>query len=648
MSEPLVKGLKTGFVLSLFAAGLVGVSYLFDPTEQQRENLQAAFEEAEHQAPPNLTLADQQPFERTPWSPLDDVGTNRRCNQDTTTRSQNECPIVADPTDPDNLLVGSNDSAPGAQRAGYFCSTDGGVTWRHGFYGNGPAQAGCDFTFDPTIAIDANGIMYAAYMASVCSHPNDGFYLHKSEDHGQTWSNPITVATVVQINSQIDRPQMTCDLSPDSPYQNNLYAIWIGFHAYFTRSINGGESFSTPFVVSSQADAISLSLATGPLGEVYATWIDLSLERMRFRKSLDGGLTFQPEITITNCDPTLLYNDQNCNSGFRITNYPVPAVDITHGPHRGTIYVAWANVNAGGDYNVFLSKSVNQGSTWSAPLQLNDDNTSNFQWWPWIVVHPVTGDVAVSWCDRRDDPQNCDYAFYGTISTDGGETWCPNIRITDEPLETQGRSFLGDYTGLTFSNLGFHSSWPDTRNDVSDIYAAWWNNGDSLALTAPNGGEVWSSSQPCTTRWSYRYSPDTLLVELNRNYPAGAWERLDTVRTSEREWVWTPTAPATSNARLRIIGMNVPEVGDTSDANFEINALAPPTRLSAWAIGPHIRLRWQSTGAPWYNIYSAVSDEDSIVTFEGTTATTVFVDSNAVIESTWKSYIVRASAQAGP
>lgn len=634
--------------VTLMASAWIGIPRVFDYLRSGQPGLRVvdsgAREGIKESKPPDLVLHTTGTEGRTRWSPLDDVGPNRRCNQDSMNYLQNECPIASDPSNLDVLLVGANENANGTLRTGFYCSADAGTTWRHGFYGVGPDVANCSQAYDPAVAIDANGRMFAAYFVNGCEWPNDGAYVHYSNDDGATWSEAITVATVVQVQSQIDRPLITCDVSPDSPYQNNLYAVWLGVHVRFTRSVDGGETFSQPIIISSRSDAIMPCLATGPLGEIYGVWIDLEPEQLRFRKSLDGGLTWQPELTLANCDANLLYNDQNCSSGYRMTNYPVPAVDISHSPYRGTVYIAWSSSTEAGNYNIYLTKSVNGGSTWSAPLLLNDDNTTRHQWWPWIAVHPITGDVAVSWCDRREDPQNCDFAYYGTISTDGGETWCPSIRITDRQLDTQGRGFLGDYTGLTASNLGFHAAWPDTRNDAADIYASWWNNGDSLALGSPNGGELWSVQRQCTTRWNYRYAPDTLLVELNRNYPTGAWERLDTIRSMDREWIWQPTAPATVNARLRIIGLNVPEVGDTSDANFEISTLIAPQQLTITPITPHVQLRWQSTDASLYRVYSSIFAVDSFDTYEGVTPDTVFVDSNAVLGSNKKFYIVRAVA----
>jgi hypothetical protein len=46
------------------------------------------------------------------------------------------------------------------------------------------------------------------------------------------------------------------------------------------------------------------------------------------------------------------------------------------------------------------------------------------------------GIVGVIWNDRRDDPKNRCWKLYGAISTDGGETFLPNVKLSDAPTCT--------------------------------------------------------------------------------------------------------------------------------------------------------------------------------------------------------------------
>jgi len=214
--------------------------------------------------------------------------------------------------------------------------------------------------------------------------------------------------------------------------------------------------------------------------------------------------------------------------------------------------------------------------------------------------------------------------------------------VSDRTLPPTTGWFLGDYSGTTYTDVGFLSSWADTRTDAGDTYAAWWNNGDSLAITCPNGGEAFAVQQPCTVRWHYRYAPDSMLVELNRYYPAGAWETLATVRSDSANFVWFPTNPETATARLRIVGQHHPTVGDTSDGDFMIG-MRTPGRVTAYCVGSDIRLRWDGTGAAYFRIYGAASADGPFDTLEGTVTTNVFLDVGAAVEPL-KFYVVTASS----
>jgi len=55
--------------------------------------------------------------------------TNIRVNQDCSRRRQAEEVIAINPTDPDNLIAGQNDSRIGFNHCGYDFSFDGGKTW---------------------------------------------------------------------------------------------------------------------------------------------------------------------------------------------------------------------------------------------------------------------------------------------------------------------------------------------------------------------------------------------------------------------------------------------------------------------------------------------------------------------------------------
>src|SRR6185295_5464353 len=89
------------------------------------------------------------------------------------------------------------------------------------------------------------------------------------------------------------------------------------------------------------------------------------------------------------------------------------------------------------------------------------------------------GNLALIWCDTRHDPAGHRLDVFGTISTDGGQTFSPNFRVTDASFDAddgkftdatgQDNFYLGDFTGLALANQTAFAAWTDTRNGNQDI-----------------------------------------------------------------------------------------------------------------------------------------------------------------------------------
>src|SRR5205814_1695974 len=83
------------------------------------------------------------------------------------------------------------------------------------------------------------------------------------------------------------------------------------------------------------------------------------------------------------------------------------------------------------------------GQSWSPAVRVNDDSTVNSQFFPRIAVDPVTGNVALSWYDARNDTGvpgsgsrdavvNNDVEFYGVVGSPvaGGVQFSANVQVT--------------------------------------------------------------------------------------------------------------------------------------------------------------------------------------------------------------------------
>jgi hypothetical protein len=204
-------------------------------------------------------------------------------------------------------------------------------------------------------------------------------------------------------------------------------------------------------------------------------WYDCNAGvRQLVRRSTDGGLTFGPAVAaasgLTN-PPNPLFG-----SSFRVSAaFPVIATDPTD---ASSVYVTWSSDNGPSQTDVFVSRSVDGGATWSAtPVRVNDDPPGNprDQFFPWISVG-TDGTVRVMWGDDRLDlvnPGGKLYDIFMAESTDHGASFGPNIRVTttssNPDLDGFGGTFIGDYFGLSSSGVPV---WGDTRNGNQDIFAA--------------------------------------------------------------------------------------------------------------------------------------------------------------------------------
>jgi PKD repeat protein len=115
-----------------------------------------------------------------------------------------------------------------------------------------------------------------------------------------------------------------------------------------------------------------------------------------------------------------------------------------------------------------------------------------------------------------------------------------------------------------------------TRWDVTD------NDLEIIApdIISPNGGEVLvAGNGTYHVTWDPAWQSSTpIRIELNRNYPDGQWEPIELLTPNDGETWWGVTGPATSQARVRIIGGEGSCINDWSDADITI--LAPELHLT--------------------------------------------------------------------
>ena len=380
------------------------------------------------------------------------------------------------------MIVAFNDSGSTAVSAdkftGFSRSTDGGASFTD--LGTLPAATFGDGG-DPVLARDnVSGTIYLSTVAFNLSGPR--IHVFRSFDNGATFTAPVNGAP--GFSGVLDKPWIAADNFSGSG-QGNVYLAFLNAATgiFFTRSTDGGVSWGP-----SGGTLIALGtvqgafVAVGSDHPVYVFWYEgsFSPREIRMRKSTNLGVGFGPVITVTTLIGTGVNGDLGLNGGFRTNSWPQAAVN----PVNGNIYVVHNDCTAnpcsttGADRgNIFFRQSTDGGSSWSAAVKINDDNTTRDQWQPALAVTPDGLHLFVGWYDRRLDSANSLINTFGVVGTISGSTvtFGSNFRIATQsfPPGVPGQDpgvnefYMGDYDMAVADNSFFYYTWGDNRDSNS-------------------------------------------------------------------------------------------------------------------------------------------------------------------------------------
>lgn len=384
------------------------------------------------------------------------------------------------------VVAAYNDSGSflgGASKfTGYAVSTDGGTT----FVDKGalPTVTGGD-AGDPGLARDTT--TGTIYFLTLEFSPGNSLKVFRSTDNGQTFSSAVSNGSPGFPTSTFnDKAWITVDNFP-GPGNGNVY---LGFRPFpvsggnmaFTRSTDGGATFGPSgglaLTGSATGDAGGQGafVLVGPDHAVYYFWYDSgnSKRRISVRKSTDLGVSFAPKVQVSaNLLATGTNGDLGLNGGFRTNSFPHAAVN----PVSGDLYAVYNDRASSADRgNVYLVTSTDGGATWSSPILVNDDGTTNDQFMPTVAVTPDGSRLIVGFYDRRLDPNNSLIGRFSAIATlsGGAVTFAPNFRVSSQSFPVVigqdpvvNTTYMGDYDQIAADNAFFYSTWGDNRDSNS-------------------------------------------------------------------------------------------------------------------------------------------------------------------------------------
>jgi hypothetical protein len=218
------------------------------------------------------------------------------------------------------------------------------------------------------------------------------------------------------------------------------------------------------------------TMAINKDGILYLSGISQSGNFVFVVKSLNAGI---PGSAIQWESPVLVNLDGHIALGSAVNPQGLLGqvnidIDRSDGQGQGNIYLL-ASVQRDEDpSDVIFVKSTDTGNSWSIPLKINDDNSKlNHQWFGTMSVAP-NGRIDVAWLDTRDAPSGKDHsALYYSWSTDGGETWSKNEKLSgsfDPHVGYPNQLKMGDYFDMKSDNTGAHLAWAATFNGEEDVY----------------------------------------------------------------------------------------------------------------------------------------------------------------------------------
>jgi hypothetical protein len=436
------------------------------------------------------------------------------------TRTYSAPYMAVDPENPLNIVASTPEFRSKSCRL--MRSTNGGKNWK--ILENTPSPGSYPFcfhtsgtAFQTAVAFGRNGTLYYALngydnqdLGTANEHGgvygNISVLLARSNDMGDTWEEPTVVRSTrgkFGAEGENNRPVNSIAVDTERGDQDIVYVSWrrnaapgvtpapVG-QAMIATSTDGGRTFGEPVVIvgdyfkqtnkpePEKWGAGTPQVAVGTDGSVYAAFF--------------GSTT----VTGTPANAILVGRSTDQGKTFTITEAAPPSPQylpliMTYSPEGsdlGTVHLIYEDKigpEAGlSDRDIYTKRSTDGGKTWTEAKLINDDKAQaggggHLQVNPNLGVAP-NGRLDAVWWDFRDDVGGFTNDVYYAYSTDNGETWSKNYRITDRSIDRRRGVWSNGFdmrtpVGIASTDDLAVIAWDDTRNtieqgDGQDLYAS--------------------------------------------------------------------------------------------------------------------------------------------------------------------------------
>ncbi len=395
--------------------------------------------------------------------------------------------IVRHPLNPQIMFASAYTIYLNFRSEGIYVSTDGGINWRGTDTCNGaPINGGHGGDPGPIIDKDGRFIithqggavagMYANYSTNQgLTWSNNYPILTGDQDKGAPATDDA-IASPYYGRTYLAWTRFSTPFPIVLSYTSNGGVNWSSI-IQVNNSFGGNRSFGPSIGVTPSGKVITVWASSIPVSPFIEDYIGVGI-------STDGGSNWsvsENAIDINGIRTTAL-----SPWTIRANSFPVIDVDKTGGARNGWIYVATSSKNlvpAGSDPDIILYRSTNDGVSWSSGVRVNQDpmNNGRNQFFPAVRVDE-DGGLNIVYYDNRNSVDSVD--VYLSRSLDGGTTWSDH-RITGQKFRPQavsgalGAGNMGDNLGLTSGNGKLYPVW---MANYTGLFQTWCANIDYATI----------------------------------------------------------------------------------------------------------------------------------------------------------------------
>jgi hypothetical protein len=400
-----------------------------------------------------------------------------------------------------------------------------------GFGGGGPHA----FIDVPGAAVQLHDLGVApdgsVYVLYPTSNPN-ALAVVKSTDGGASWGSPVAI----QNSNYSDLYHLAVDSS------GAIHVVWGlssggGTETFYSRSTNGGASFSSPIQVRSgntyngyrTNNSVEPVVASDGSGNVYVAYGAYTKDgagnfvgyNIWVSQSTNGGASFQPEFSInaissaqkfprriraTASNFYVLYMDEtNYDLYFYRRNVGAASGntgrlnantgsvqydgDFVMAVNEMTVYGTYSDTTGDSEGNITLCKSTDGGVTWPVCTRVND-SVNRQQHTPRVGLDGL-GNLHMAWADGR---ANGRLQIYYAYSADGGGSFTPNVNLSSPVTQTD---FSQTHVAIDSPNSAVYVS--ATRNYSQVVVARLPMTPAAQDTIAPVGSVIINNGTSFTT-----------------------------------------------------------------------------------------------------------------------------------------------------